>query len=472
MKLRSWAQRLCGAAVLLAVASFPARAHGDLKSSVPADKARVPAPRQLTLVFTEKPEMPLTRVVLRGPGNRVVALGKLTASGANMATVTAPIAGAMEPGLYTVEWEIAGEDGHPVDGKFSFTVLAPDPLAVAPLDTPAARVDSQMTHHDTLAMPTSPDRFDAQSGGFVFVRFMLYAALLVVIGAVAFRFVVLGLVHRDPGVDRAFADVAANRAATIGALAGSALLVACAGRLFAQSLALNGADVVDSGRLGTLITETNWGRGWIIQLVATMVAIGGFHLARRSTSRAPSGSWMAAGISALVLAFTPALASHAAAVPDRSTLAILADGFHVLGASGWLGSLLVVLAAGIPAAMALEGDRRGTAVADLINAFSPTALVFAGLVAATGVLAAWLHLGGLAPLWQSNYGRILMVKLAILSVVALTGAYNWLRVRPSLGTDAGAARIRRSASVEVAVGVLVLIVTAILVATPTPMDRM
>ncbi len=123
-----------------------------------------------------------------------------------------------------------------------------------------------------------------------------------------------------------------------------------------------------------------------------------------------------------------------------------------------------------PACLRLAESERGRAVAALVNAFSPTALVFAGITAATGALAAWLHLGTVPALWQSDYGRMLLLKLGVLSVVAATGAYNWLRVKPALGDVLGATRVRRSASVELTVGVLVLLVTAILVATPTAMD--
>jgi putative copper export protein len=130
----------------------------------------------------------------------------------------------------------------------------------------------------------------------------------------------------------------------------------------------------------------------------------------------------------------------------------------------------MLLVIGIPAALRLEEAARGRAVADFVNAFSPTALVFAGLAASTGVFAAWLHLGTIPALWQTAYGQTLLVKLGILSVVAGTGAYNWLRVKPSLGDIEGAVRIRRSATVELAVGVLVLAVTAVLVAKPTAMD--
>ena len=109
-------------------------------------------------------------------------------------------------------------------------------------------------------------------------------------------------------------------------------------------------------------------------------------------------------------------------------------------------------------------------VAELVNAFSPTALMFAGLVTATGVFAAWMHLGALPALWQTTYGRTLLIKLALLSAMAFTGAYNWLRVKPTLGQAEGAVLIRRSATIEVIVGIIVLLVTAVLVATPTAMD--
>jgi len=98
------------------------------------------------------------------------------------------------------------------------------------------------------------------------------------------------------------------------------------------------------------------------------------------------------------------------------------------------------------------------------------AVLFAGIAALTGLFAAWLHIGFSSALWTSDYGRTLLIKLAILSIVLATGAYNWRRVRPSLGDDTGARRMQRSATAELAVGVLVVIVTAVLVATPPPVD--
>jgi putative copper export protein len=88
----------------------------------------------------------------------------------------------------------------------------------------------------------------------------------------------------------------------------------------------------------------------------------------------------------------------------------------------------------------------------------------------TGVAAAWLHLGTLPALWQSAYGRTLLIKLAVLTLVVATGAYNWRVVRPFLNRNGNTAisRLHRSATLEIIIGAVVIAITAILVATPTP----
>ena len=48
-------------------------------------------------------------------------------------------------------------------------------------------------------------------------------------------------------------------------------------------------------------------------------------------------------------------------------------------------------------------------------------------------------------------------------MVLAAGGYNWLRVKPSLGTEAAAFHLVRSATLELVIGFLVLVVTAVLV---------
>lgn len=479
-RLDCWMRAILCATALLFPLSM--HAHGRLKSSGPAANARLMvAPTELRLVFTEAPEMRFTSVALVGPAGPV-RLQTLTGISGEPLAVVARIQGALVAGSYTVNWQTAGADGHPVRGAYTFRIdpgatgLTPVPAAGMPADPASSNpeADSAMVHHDPASMP-SGGTFDAESRGYVALRWFQFTALLLVIGAVVFHYVVLGFLRRKQDPDSPMLPDARDRAARIGLLATIALAVAALLRLYAQSYALSGsAQVFDVGRLGALLLETTWGWGWLLQIVAIVLALIGFTNARSAVGEeggtAARRGWALAALAALLLSFTPALSGHAAGVPERSWLAISTDALHVIGAAGWLGSLLYVLGAGIPAAMRYDDRTRWPAVADLVGSFSPTALVFSGLAGVTGVFAAWIHLQRVSDLWQSAYGQTLLVKLGILSLVVATGAYNWLRVLPALGDERGTARLRRSATIEIAVGVLVLGVTAVLVATPTPMD--
>lgn len=502
--------------LLLVVLPATAYAHGALRRAVPASNARLSAaPRELRLTFTERVELSVARITLTSADGAAVTLAPLAAARDSANVIVTTITGSLAPGAYTVAWQIAGRDGHPVRGRYTFRILpgatfpggtgavdasgppSADTATPRPAPAPAeaagpaeaareagARVAAPggsvppAAVHPASTVPSAGD-FDAESPAYVAVRWLTYAALLVVLGVVAFRAAVLGPLHRGwgpGGVADEFVRDAERRAATLGRWGAVVLLVAALARLGAQNVAMHGvAEALAPSRLWAVLRHTVWGWGWLLQVGGGAVAAVSFAAAGRRApshrSGATGGAWTSAAVAAVLLAFTPALSGHAAAAPRFTPLAILSDGLHVLGAGGWLGSLLVVLAAGVPAAVALGPERRGAAVAALVHAFSPMALGFAALVAATGAIAGWLHVGRLAALWETGYGQILLAKLAGLALVAATGAYNWRRVRPALGDAAGAARLRRSATAELALGALVLLATAALVATPTPMDE-
>ncbi|HET7565228.1 MAG TPA: copper resistance protein CopC [Gemmatimonadaceae bacterium] len=474
-------------ALLMLALPRPLLAHTHLVKSAPAAKSRLAAPPDaIRLWFSEAPEVAFTRVVLMGPAGNTIATGKVTQDPANHLLLSVAIPTTLAPGQYTVSWSTAAADGHPSRGTFTFTVLggatatsppaapagtqagAPPASGATGAASPSAASGQQGAPGVTTPASTTtstPAAFDTSSPLYVLVRAVSFVALLALLGVVAFHLLVLGTLRRTAALNGSTLDRASVRAARLGVIAAVALLVATVARLYAESYAVYGA-TGDPGmaQIRAMLGQTVWGLGWIIQAAATLVALVLFIAATRRNATA---AWMLAALAVFVLAFTPALSGHAAASPHEKPLAIAIDGLHVLGAGGWLGTLLVVMAVGIPVALGL-GAQRGRAIADVVNAFSPLALTFAGLTAATGIINAWLRLGTLPALWESSYGRTLIVKLVVLSLVVATGAYNWRRVRPSLGDEAGTLRIRRSASVELIIGLVVVIVTAVLVAPPPP----
>ena len=471
---------LLAAVVLLTWVPAPLLAHGRLKSSTPAAGAHLgQVPHQLRLDFSEAAELTFTLVRLQSADGREITLGPLAFAADSRRSVIAPVTGAMDAGTYVVTWQVAGDDGHPVRGRFEF-IIAPGAMGAGVSAGAMAGM-----HHDPVTMPEG-NGFGAESPLYVVIRWVQFAALLLIIGAVVFRYFVLGRLPHDMAIatqsaDSVFAVQAGQDSARVGHMAAAVLAASLLARLFAQSYAMHGAGgVLDVGLVGGMVRTTTWGWGWLLQLIGVVLAGVGFHRARNSSRNTvtpgPAGGssmtlwWRLAAAGAVISAFAPAFSGHAASMPKLRALAVLADGLHVLGASSWLGTLAVMLVAGVAVARRHAPGASGPIVRSLINTFSPVALASAGLATATGVFAAWLHVGSIPALWTSRYGITLMIKLGILGIVALTGFYNWRFVQPRLGTDDATMRLRRSARVEVAVAVLVLFVTAILVASPTSMD--
>jgi putative copper export protein len=307
--------------------------------------------------------------------------------------------------------------------------------------------------------------FSAGSMGYVAVRSMLFTALLLVIGAAAFQHVTLRIVRRRgrrAGI--ALTQSAEHRASGVAVAACVLLLAAVLGRLVAQLYATADLDEgITRALAATLLFRTAWGWGWLVQLGATVLALVSYLFVRR-TGRGTVGAVLAT----LLLAVTPMLSGHAVATTHFPGLTVTAGTIHVLGASGWLGTLAVILLAGVPAARQLDPVDRHAAVAELVNAFSPAALVCAGLVVVSGTFVTWVHLGAGTALWSSEYGRLLLIKLAVFGIATGFGAYNWRLVRPALGNDIGTGRLRRYATLELLVAAAVVVITAVLVATPLP----
>lgn len=460
--------------VALALAMTPdsALAHQRLEHSVPSAEAHLSdAPTELRLTFAEPLELALTAIRLTGPVG-AVELGDMRLHPDSNTVALVPIEGPLQAGEYTVGWQTVGQDGHPVRGEFSFTIAegatGVGPMAEPQEDTdtteaPSAGESSAVLQDEVVAPPAGG--FGVGSPLYVAVRWLTFVGLLGVLGAVGFR-LVLALVSRQriPSCEAMIAP-AASRAAQVGAWMAVVVVVAAAMRLAAQSYAVYGVPF-DAGGVRTMLARTVWGWGWLLQLLAAGVALLGFRLARHDRT----GGWTVAAAGAVALAVTPGLSGHAVAT-STPALSVAADSLHVIGAGGWLGGLLLVLSVGVPTAWSLGEGNRGRATAALVNAFSPTALFFAGTTVATGVFAAWMHLGAIPELWQTSYGRTLLLKLGVLAGVFGTGAYNWLRVRPALGDGAAAGRLRGSAAVELAIAAVVLLITAVLVATSPPNGR-
>jgi putative copper export protein len=286
----------------------------------------------------------------------------------------------------------------------------------------------------------------------------LFVGVLALIGAVSFKVFVLG---RAGAIPQELKGRMTHRSAALGIASAALVIVVALARLGLESQMMSAMPDMP-GMKGMTVSEmvmrTDWGFAFRLQVAAALAALIAFALALRRVR----GAWLIAGGSALVLAITPALGGHAAASPRFTSLMIAGDWLHVLGGASWLGSLLFVMMIGVPIALTLEPPDSWNSISSLVNAFSPVALVSAAGVVASGVFASWVHVEHLSALWQTNYGRTLLVKLALVLIALAIGAYNFKRVQPQLSNETGTLRLRRSAAAELGVGFLILLVTGLL----------
>lgn len=273
-----------------------------------------------------------------------------------------------------------------------------------------------------------------------------FVGYFLAIGAIGFRF---GVVRKARGIsDEAMVILGPDRAALFGVVGVLLIALALIGGPFANAIA-NGKTFAESLPKNLPAFE--------FKVAMLVLALLGFTVVRVTSSV----GWTVAAIGILAAVLQPLYTGK---------LSGKVNAVHILAASTWLGTLLVLTAIGIRGVIRshTSGQQRAELVADLVNSFSPLALISAAIVGITGLTTAWLHLKRLSALWTTSYGIALIVKLILVAIVVTLGAWNWRRVRPSLGDEGSELTIRRSATMELTFAALVLLATSVLVTLPSP----
>ena len=273
-----------------------------------------------------------------------------------------------------------------------------------------------------------------------------FVGYFLAIGAVGFRF---GVVRRTRGISDEVKEILrADKAAVFGMI--GVLLI---------GLALVGGPCINAITHNKTFAESlpkNLS-AFEFKLAMLALALVGFALVRVASSV----GWTLAAIGIPFAVLQPIYTGK---------LSGKVNAVHILAASTWLGTLLVLTMIGIRGVIksAAAGQQRAELVYDLVNSFSPLALTAATIVGISGLTTAWLHLKRVSSLWTTSYGLTLIVKLILVGIVVALGAWNWRRVRPSLGDEGSELTIRRSATMELTFAALVLIATSVLVTLPSP----
>lgn len=263
----------------------------------------------------------------------------------------------------------------------------------------------------------------------------------------------------------------ATRLARVAVLAA---LVAGVAALVVQTVVLEGrpAALLEPAALARVLGATRFGAVWLVRHGLLLLLAVLLFLRLPVKTGADRIALGAQGVLLAGLALgAAAWAGHAAAVEPAPLVAAAGDAVHLVAAGAWLGGLLplawLLRLTGRP-----EGaDARPFAVL-AARRFSRLALAALLALVATGVANTWNHVGSIAALIGTPYGRLLILKLALVGPILGLAALNRRRLVPALSGDAdtiGRPAMRRltvSVGVELVVAFAVLGVVAWMSVTP------
>jgi putative copper export protein/methionine-rich copper-binding protein CopC len=410
----------------------PASAHTELDRSTPKDGAELDRrPDHLTLTFDEPVEPAGVRVMTMAGDRLPVA----RAPRRNGDTVRVALPAAAD-GEFAVTWSVVDEeDGHLSSGRLAFAVRAPAALRdgadeAAPAPSPSVRK------------------------GLVAARWTGYLSLALFVGGLAF---VALLWPR--GADE-------RRARTLLALAWSAGLLSTVAAIglqgaYAELGGLHDA-LTPAAYASVLTTEPGIAlaaRGllWVLAaVVLTALLQGGGRAAR-------SPGWRVGALAVtLGLLRTAGMVGHNSE-GSRPAWGAVADLVHLLGASLWIGGLVMLAVAVLP-------RRDPGELALVVPGYSKLAGASVAAIAAAGLVLAWQVVGSYGALLHSSYGHLLLIKTGVLAVVLLAAqrSRQWVRTRLDLAVllrgDAATVRpFSYSVAAETGLVLVVLAVTSLLV---------
>jgi hypothetical protein len=169
-----------GLALLLGAA--PAFAHTRLESSDPADKSSVDtAPESVSLTFNEDISAEFASISVVGPDGTNYATGPVSAAGGQVSTAVSPLGPA---GAYEIGYRVVSDDGHPVQGKLTFTLTTPGPAASAPTAAPAVAPAPTAQAGPPATTAVDPQASTRPSEGAPIWPWLVGAVILVAVGAV------------------------------------------------------------------------------------------------------------------------------------------------------------------------------------------------------------------------------------------------------------------------------------------------
>jgi copper transport protein len=324
-------------------------------------------------------------------------------------------------GTYLVTYRVISADSHPVAGGYTYSVGAPS----APPSDGGGTAEAETPRLLAVTIPV--------------VKYIGYGGLVLLVGPT----LVLALLwphrlSRTAPTGLAYAG--------LGLVAFSTVL-----ELWLQAPYTTGGGYFDGGALRDVLA----GRFGTTHLVRLAVLIAGAFLLRPVLSgRGGTADRALLAILAVVGLATWPLSGHPSASPVPS-VSVVVDAAHLAGMAVWLGGLVMLVGFLLPRA----DERELSAILPVWSRWA--ALAVAGLFLA-GTIQALIEVSTVSALVGTTYGRVIIAKIVLFSVVIAVAAYSRRLVRARVAASRPFP-LRRAIWAELGITAVVLALSASLV---------
>lgn len=308
----------------------------------------------------------------------------------------------------------------------------------------------------------------------IYVRAIHFAATISVAGVAFFAVFIAEPAFREAENGGRVPAMVRRRLAWI-AWVGLAVAVASGAAwlvLIAQSMSDSPlTEVFSEGVLWTVLLRTRFGSAWLARfaLAGLLAAVFAAFL---SEGRVKS-LWIKTVVVALAAGFVGTLAWAGHAAGGLGLAAILhpaADFLHLVAAAAWVGTL-------VPLALLLAAPEREPAAIAIAQTatlrFSTFGVASVGTLLITGSINARYLAGSISALAATDYGHLLLMKVALFLGMVAVAAINRFRLKPRLVQNASATaaqdalrQLRRNTLIEIVMGATIIAIVAVLGVTP------
>jgi copper transport protein len=404
-------RRLALLAVAAAAAlALPAAAwaHAALLRTEPvASRTINTAPGEVRLTYSEPVEPRFAIVSVTAASGRQVTAGDPERAPGQPQTLVTPLEKVPE-GWYLVFWRVISADGHPVRGAFTFAI-GPNPGPPPQFQVPSLSETATTTQ-------------------LLIARWAVFLSLFAALGLFVLRTLIARPVTRMVSGTSLRPLSIALGIALVAALIAVPIYVVLATAQFSLRSAF------DLGAVLPVARASGFGRDYLdLELVLALFAVAAAVVVAVDRPERPQRSVVellaltAALITASATLVLPGLAGHAGQKSPRG-LALPLDAVHLAAGAIWLGGLIGLVVFWLN--VGREG--RVAALSIVVPRFSMVAFASVMALIGTGIGQSLLELPTLASLWQTSYGKALVVKIVLLFAAMVLAAVNLARTKPRL----------------------------------------